>query len=783
MYFLGRCLRDGRYVARLGERFGQLPQSWKQTGHGSIWLHAVSVGEVLSSVGLLERLRAQYPRRRLFLSTTTVAGRALAGERLGGLADGVFYAPVDSCFAVRGVLRTLRPLVVVALETEIWPNLWREVVRSGCRLVVVNGRISDRAIGRYRRLRWFFREVLALPHAILAQGEQAAGRYRELGAPAERVRAAGNLKYDFDTGRVQPPAAVRELIGRLGPEAVWIAASTMPPAHGADVDEDDLVLDAFQALRESHPGLLLVLVPRRPERFETAAGKLEQRGVPYLRRSMLEAGAAVALPGVLLVDSMGELGGLFALADVVFMGGTLADRGGHNILEPAFFGKPIVAGPHLENFAEIAAEFRAARALVEIENGAALAPAVARLLKDAVARDQFGSRARELARARSGGTRAAIEEIGRQLDLAVPRDVPTLAWRCIGWPLAKIWELGARWGRARGLRRRRALSTPVISIGGLTWGGTGKTPFVLWLATHLREQGLSAAILTRGYRRRVPARQTILEAGAKADVAVTGDEAAILLRSGVAAVAIGADRWATGRLVEKRFRPDVMLLDDGFQHHRLERCLDIVLLDALDPFGGGALVPLGRMREPIHALARAGLVIITRAEPGRAYEGIRAEIRRYNRHAPVLAARVDPRRWVSASTTESWEPAKLPFVRVAAFCGLGNPGSFWNTVEALGYRLVSRWNFPDHHHYRPAEIHRLAAQAKAAGAQALLTTEKDLMNLPQRTAALVEPLALCWLEIALEVVESEELLALIRRTLSLPAAAAAARPPGPATSA
>ena len=181
----------------MGERLGLLPHSLQTTGSGAIWFHAVSVGEVLSLVELLRRLRAERPSVQLFVSTTTLAGRATAEQKLAGLADGVFFAPLDYGSTIRRVLRQLRPSLVVVLETEIWPNLYREVKRSGASLLVINGRISDRALPRYRRWSWFFKHVLAQPDAILAQTEEDARRYVMAGAPPERTRVAGNLKYDF----------------------------------------------------------------------------------------------------------------------------------------------------------------------------------------------------------------------------------------------------------------------------------------------------------------------------------------------------------------------------------------------------------------------------------------------------------------------------------------------------------------------------------------------------------------------------------------------------------
>jgi len=299
---LGRSLRDVRYLASIWERFGFLPSRFRQRTAGAIWVHAVSVGEILTAVALLRRLRAKFPLAALFVSCSTLAGRGVAEDRLKGLADGVFYAPLDFCFAVRRVLRTIRPGVVVVLETELWPGLFREVKRAGCGLLVVNGRISDRTAGRYRRLRLLFREVLSLPDAILAQSELNRERFIAAGAPPVLVSVGGNLKYDVDAP-ADPPREVAAFVDRVNPEHVWICASTMPPAAADDVDEDDMVLEAFSRLARRYPRLLLILAPRRPERFSAAASKLRDAQIRFVKRSRLrERDETLELPGALLLD-------------------------------------------------------------------------------------------------------------------------------------------------------------------------------------------------------------------------------------------------------------------------------------------------------------------------------------------------------------------------------------------------------------------------------------------------------------------------------------------------
>lgn len=745
VYLLLRGLQDRRYFASLPQRLGFLPRSYRQTGQAAIWLHAVSVGEVLAAVALVRELRRRLPEAPLFVSASTLAGRAAALEKLGALAAGVFYAPIDYPFAVRRVLRTLRPRVVVVLETEIWPNLYRETKRAGCGLVVVNARISDRALPRYRRLRWFFKPVLGLADAILAQSAANRDRFLELGAPAEKVRLAGNLKYDFDP-RQEPPAAIREFFERVKPAAVWIAASTMPPAAPGDPDEDEAVIAAFREVVAERPGLLLVLAPRRPERFERAAEALERAGVAYTRRSTMTGGTAA-----LLLDSIGELASLFGLADMVFMGGTLARRGGHNVLEPALFGKPVIVGPHMENFAEIATKFAAAGALVSIGGASELAGAVRELRKDAARRERIGAAARAAAESERGATSRAAEAIVQVRAASLPCYHAGFALRPLEW----IWLAGGALHRRIGWMRQRRLGTPVISVGGLAVGGVGKTPLVLWLAARLKERGIQPAVLMRGYRRRAAERVTVIAPGENAPVERTGDEAQIYLRAAAGPLGIGADRAATGRAIEERFAPGVFLLDDGFQHWRLARSLDIVVLDALDPFGGGAAIPVGRLREPLAALERADAIVVARTAPGESIAAIEAEVRRYNARAPVFASRVVARGW----RDRAGAPAPLP-PRVVAFCGLGNPDSFWRTLAELGVAPVWRRAFGDHHRYSRRELERMAGDARAAGAEALVTTQKDAANVAEA------PCAVLWLEIGFELDQAEALMRLVEAPLS-----------------
>ncbi|MBX9600738.1 MAG: tetraacyldisaccharide 4'-kinase [Bryobacteraceae bacterium] len=756
LYLLYRISRDGRYRERFEERLGFLPRSFEATPPGCIWLHAVSVGEVISAVPLINEIRRRYSGVPVFVSTTTLAGRALAEQRLSGLASGIFFAPLDYRSFVRRALSRLRPSLVVVLETEIWPHLYRESCRAGAGLLIVNGRISDKAFPRYQRWASWFAAPLSFPERILAQSERDRLRYLTLGAPQDRVAVAPNLKYDFaPPGDIPPDLA--SWLDRAPRARVWIAASTMPPAEPGDVDEDDAVIQAFQRL--AIPDLLLVVAPRKPERFDDAAHRLRLAAIPHVRRSALPA-AVPELPCVLLLDSIGELASLFSRADVVFMGGTLARRGGHNPLEPAFFAKPVIAGPHMENFAAIAGLFDETGAWVRIAGAGELAGAVRSLLSDPARAASLGDVARRTAEAERGG----VLQAGQAIAQAFARRWPGGSSQRFGlsgnW-MASAWAAGARRNRSRRAATARRLPKPVISVGNITMGGAGKTPAVDWITAVLKQEGIQPAVLTRGYRRRHAARHVVVPAGQSAPQDLTGDEAQILLRRGNAHLGVGADRHTVGMLVEERLHPGVFVLDDGFQHVQLARDLDLVLIDALDPFGRGELFPKGRLREPLETLALADALVITRADSGRPLDVIVERLRGFNPNAPLFRARTRPVEWVD------FEGASVPLEDIArlpatAFCGVGNPQAFWRTLDQAGVRRVYSHTFADHHRYSPGDLSRLAHHARTNRAEVLLTTEKDRVNLMEG-APRIAGLPIYWLRIQFEIEPEHEFRELILR--------------------
>jgi 3-deoxy-D-manno-octulosonic-acid transferase len=398
-WWLWRMATSGKYREGLTERLGFIPARIRASLTGEVlWIHAVSVGEVLAASRLIDELTQRLPGYRIFVSTTTRTGQKLARERFGLDSSGqsrVFYFPLDFAFAVRSWLRVLRPRMLVLLETEFWPRILSECRRAGIPVAVVNARISDRSWPRYRRLRALWKPLLSGIAVVLAQSELDAERLRSLGLKA--VRVGGNLKFDI---RAAKPALVTAALREHLPPGVpvLVCGSTL-------AGEEELLLDAIPS------GIVTILAPRHPERFGEVAQLLDKRGVPWLRRSVWIESPRPIVPGtVFLIDSIGELASVYSLAMAAFVGGSLVPLGGHNPLEPAQFGVPIVMGPSCENFRGIVDALRRHNA-IRIAAPVELEATLAAMLSAASDSQAMGARAREVFASEAGATDRALEAL------------------------------------------------------------------------------------------------------------------------------------------------------------------------------------------------------------------------------------------------------------------------------------------------------------------------------------------------------------------------------------
>jgi 3-deoxy-D-manno-octulosonic-acid transferase len=406
--FLVRKVWGAGYPMALRERFGFGWVPPPPVPRGRFWVHAVSVGEVMAAVPLVQALRARWPAADVVVSTVTATGERVARARLGETAAMLTF-PLDFRGAVRRTVRQVDPACFIALETELWPNLLRALREAKVPAVLANGRISDRSYRRYRWVRGLFRRVLRDIELFCMQSEEDARRIISLGAPPERVLVTGNLKMEAPSGDAGAEQLWRRLL-HLGQAPVVVAGST----HRG---EETIVLDAFQAVQPAADGVRLVLAPRHPERLDEVETLARSRGLPVVRRSRVSPGNGAP---VVLLDTMGELASLYAVADVIFVGGSLVPVGGHNVVEPALHAKAVLFGPHMSNFRDAAAMLLRADAAIQVGDGPALASALERLLGDAPARQALGQAAWRAVRAHQGACVRTIAALERVLALARP---------------------------------------------------------------------------------------------------------------------------------------------------------------------------------------------------------------------------------------------------------------------------------------------------------------------------------------------------------------------------
>ncbi len=409
-YWLVRMMRHGKYRAGFRQRLGAVPRALAgRDDRRVIWVHAVSVGEVVASSAVIAALRQKFPSHRVLISTTTSTGQKLAGQRFG--VGNVFYFPLDFGLAVRPYLDALRPELVVVAETEFWPNFLRLAKRSGARIAVINCRISDRSFPGYKRFRFWLPKLLentlANVDIFLCQTEEDRRRLVEIGAAEDKVSVAGNLKFDV----LAPPLpeiveSLRKSFNDSGAGPILVCGSTLE-------DEEGSLLSAFRNILANHPKAVMILAPRHPERFAVVGELVEKLDFRMWRRS-LWSGEALA-GGVLLVDTIGELAALYSLATVAFVGGSLVPRGGHNILEPALYGVPIVTGNHYENFREVV-NFFASRNAVRTVGLAELPLVIMELIENDKERATLGQNAIAALESQRGATERTVAALIRLME-------------------------------------------------------------------------------------------------------------------------------------------------------------------------------------------------------------------------------------------------------------------------------------------------------------------------------------------------------------------------------
>jgi 3-deoxy-D-manno-octulosonic-acid transferase len=417
---------------RLGKRAGNRAERWlgklprrPRKNAPCVWFQAVSVGEVVQLRPVLEGLRAAHPDTEIYLTTTTTTGYEVARKLYPQLT--VAYFPLDFSWAIDKAIQRIRPSLLVLVELELWPNLILRTARHDIPIVLMNGRISEKSFRGYRRLRPLMAALLRRLTWMAVQTDEYADRLRQLGAAADRIRVTGSIKFDrVESNRDNlATAELRRFFGIAEGDRVFIAGSTQSP-------EEELALDAYLKLRETHPELRLLLVPRHKERFEEVAALVEARGLSLLRRSRGTPAPTAGLDRpVLMLDTLGELSACWGLAEIAFVGGSLTNRGGQNMIEPSGFGAAVLFGPNTQNFRDVVSLLLSQEAARVVRDGADLTESVAQLLNNPEEARQLGRRAQQLVVAQQGATRRTIEclelALASGMSADAPRELPKAA--------------------------------------------------------------------------------------------------------------------------------------------------------------------------------------------------------------------------------------------------------------------------------------------------------------------------------------------------------------------
>ena len=644
-YFALRGWRAGEPSRALRERLGSLPpeiaaRATAATGTGPVWIHAVSVGEVLAARPLIDGLKRRFPGAAIFVSTTTETGQRLARERLQN-ADGIFYFPLDWVVPVRRALRAIRPSLVIIMETEIWPNFLREARRANIPVVFANARISEKSFARFKRWEFligpFFQRTMQDAELFLAQSPEDSARLLAMGAEQDRID--GHRKSEVRRRAARDlPASVPGSSSRF---ASRNAGPCWSPA-ALSLEKKKHVLAAYDLVQRQWRRTLLILAPRKPAQFDAAAAITAEGGWKVVRRSDLDLTATstklltccCSIPSASwractrLPTLPSSAARSFPRAATIFW-----SRPGSRVRQSS--ARPwriFTRWP--SNFSTRTPEFKSPQVKVSAKSGFSS-------FEDNAMRQRMGTAAREISERNRGATERSLDRIAAVWNQSAKAAERMTLQRSLLWPFSLLYGAAAHL-RARAYRRGifkpQHLDGVVISVGNLTTGGTGKTPMVLWIAERLMHEGKKVGILTRGYRgEKVTPSSGIDAQAATTNAAISTSDEVRLLQARLGdrvPLGVGANRYEQGRELAK-LGVNWFVLDDGFQHLQLARDVDIVLIDATNPFGGGRLLPAGHLREPRSALARADIIVITRSTHAPAIE---AAIRR-DSAAPIFYAR------------------------------------------------------------------------------------------------------------------------------------------------
>lgn len=770
--FMIRAIRERGFVERIRQCLGIIPQETleKVAKKNCIWVHAASVGEVVAASPLIKEFRREFPKSPLLLSVVTTSGYEMA-NRIIKDADAIIYFPLDLPFLAAHMVRRVTPRVFLPVETELWPNFLRACRNMRIPVMMVNGRISDKSVKRYHHLHSLLDDMIGTVTKFAMQSPLDAEYIIRLGANPNLVIVTGNTKFDqtyTDVSTAEKEKLIEEM-GLADNDGIFLAGST----HRG---EEEPILQAFRALRAERPQAKLVIAPRELLRTREITALCHHAGFSVARRTELNEHPAVG-HDIVILDTIGELGKVYSVGDVIYVGGSLISHGGHNILEPAAHGKAIIVGYNMFNFKETHALFTKRSAVITVLNAEELTKAAVHLFLDGEERRRMERETLAICQENKGAARRSAVLLHEMLEMVEARRLASgqikstdkvenfqtyfyhlihsreaygIFWQMI---IAALYVFSLIYGGLvnlklagykAGIFSRRKLDCYVISLGNITVGGTGKTPTAQRLARAIRSLGYRVVILNRGYRAKWRGEVGVVSDGQALhmDAAEAGDEAFMLAKHlPDVPVLIGPERYVTGSYAIEHFGAEVAILDDGYQHWQLERDLDILLVDAVNVFGNGYMLPRGTLREPISHIDRADICLLTKVdqatEASRQY--LRKVVREENDHALLVESTHQPRcfvelaDWYDHIASDGIDTSKMKGKRVMAVSAIGNPASFEQTLSALGAVVIESLRFPDHHDYTVQEMLDVAAQAALLEAEAVIITEKDAVKVPPQT--------------------------------------------------
>lgn len=781
-YYTYRLFREKGFALRFKQSFGFVDDKEieRVMGKECIWIHGASVGEIVATSPLVKQIRKEMPERPVLVSAFTVGGYNMAKQIIPE-ADAIIFFPLDLPFVAESMVKRIRPGVFMPVETELWPNFLRSIRERHIPVMMVNGRISEKSVKNYKYLYGIWDDMLNTVTRFCMQSSIDANYIEHLGADKSKIFVTGNTKFDQTYAEVTPEDLERyrtELgIGEDYP--VIVAGSTHP-------GEEKILMESFKAIREQYKNAHLVIAPRKTAR----TGEITKIAASYgfetgYRSKMLEDASSRKHYPVIIIDTIGELGRIYAIGNVVFVGGSFSNTGGHNVLEPAAHAKPILVGPSMQNFKDSYSLLSKVKACKMVNDQAELTAEMLDILSNDKRREEMGAASLQVIMDNRG---ADVKSINYLMDLLNLTRVPSREYpeypvntrnlsdeggarlrhgdaiiqylfqiaygpetSFAGWLLlailrfvSYIYEFGVRCKLAlynSGIQKQEKLDCCVISIGNITVGGTGKTPTAQMLATQIKELGYRVVILNRGYRSHWNRNIGVVSNGEKIFMTAheAGDEAYLMAKTlpGIPVI-IGKNRAITGKYAVEKMHAEVIILDDGFQHWQLKRDLDIVLVDTLSMFGNGCVLPRGVLREPIENLGRGGLFILTKTDQSSALSRmqLRKTIAKYNSLAPVVESVHNPKNFVEIAEwykgiTEHVKPLdELRGENVMVFSAIGNPSSFEQTLSSIGVNILEAVRYPDHHDYGMLEMQYISERAKSLNAVAMIATSKDAVKIP-----------------------------------------------------